>query len=301
MRSDVSQRRATIISALVPTYLVLIVGVPLALVSVPVVYAESASVRLLSLAIAPVAYVCGLLLVAGALSRMTLSSVVPGSYPRMLGHRIYGPRRLYALCWTAIYYSQPIYHAVLAVPVLKRLVFRAFGYHGSLDFQTYPDTWLRDLPLLSIGKGAYLSNKATVSPNMCLRSGKIIVLPVSIGARAMIGHLTMIAPGAEVGADSEVGVGSAIGINVSIGVRTIVDPEVVIDHDAAIGDGCVIGTRSYIGRKAVVRSGVRLPPGTIVPARTVLTTQADVVALFGSEAAGISTSPFVRLTLSRGI
>jgi UDP-3-O-[3-hydroxymyristoyl] glucosamine N-acyltransferase len=232
-----------------------------------------------TLAFAPAIYALTYLAVAGGLSRMTVRSVTPGRYPRDLGHRIYGPRRLYALGWTAIYYCGPLYHAILAIPALKRLTFRLFGYRGSLDFQTYPDTWLRDLPLLSIGKGAYLSNKATVSPNMCLKNGKIIVLPVSIGAGTMIGHLTMIAPGVDIGADSEVGVGAALGINVSVGAHTLLDHEVIVDHEAAIGDRCVVGTRSYIGRKAVIRSGIRIPPASVVPARAVLTTQADADAL----------------------
>jgi UDP-3-O-[3-hydroxymyristoyl] glucosamine N-acyltransferase len=212
---------------------------------------------------------------------------------------VYGPRRLYSLCWTAIYYCAPIYHAVLAMPALKRLTLRLFGYRGSVDFQTYPDTWLRDLPLLSIGTGAYLSNKATVSPNMCLRNGKIIVLPVSIGARTMIGHLTMIAPGVDIGADSEVGVGAALGVNACVGSHTLIDHEVILDHEAAVGDRCVIGTRSYVGRKAVIRSGLRVPPTTVVPARAILTTQADVDALV-RRTTDDEERPVVRLALSRG-
>jgi carbonic anhydrase/acetyltransferase-like protein (isoleucine patch superfamily) len=64
-----------------------------------------------------------------------------------------------------------------------------------------------------------------------------------------------------------------------VGGHTLIDHEVVLDHDAAIGDRCVIGTRSYVGRKAVIRSGIRLPPASVVPARTILTTQADADAL----------------------
>jgi carbonic anhydrase/acetyltransferase-like protein (isoleucine patch superfamily) len=271
--------RGMMIRALVPVYLGLIAGAPLAMAILPVVAAPSPSWRIATLLVAVPIYCAAYVVIAGLLSRLTLRSIVAGKYPRDVSHDIYGPRRLYALCWTAIYYCAPIYHAVLAVPILKRAVFRLFGYRGSLNFQTYPDTWIRDLPLLTIGEGAYLSNKATVSPNMCLRNGKIIVIPVTIGPGTMIGHLTMIAPGVEIGSDSEVGVGAAVGVNVRIGSRTLVDHEVVIDHDVVIGDRCVVGTRAYIGRKAVVGNGVRVPPGAIVPARCVLATQLDVEAL----------------------
>jgi len=279
MQDSISRGRALMTRALVPTYLILITGLPLVVAGLFAATAPSVIWGIAALMLFPAIYGVGYVLMAGLLARLTRASIVPGRYPRSLGNPIYGPRRLYALCWTALYYCGPLYHAVLAIPFAKRVVFRLFGYRGSLDFQTYPDTWLRDLPLLTIGKGAYLSNKATISPNMCLKNGKIIVLPVNIGAGTMIGHLTMIAPGVDIGAGSEVGVGAALGINVSVGAHTLIDHEVILDHDVAIGDRCVIGTRSYVGRKAVVRSGIRLPPASVVPARTILMTQAEADAL----------------------
>ncbi len=274
-----SSRRATVVRVAVPLYLTVIVGLPLVVASAPLTSSHSGAARIVALLLAGPLYATSFIIVAGALSRLTRHAVLPGRFPRDVGHAVYGPRRLYALCWTAVYYCGPIYHVVLAVPLLKRLIFRLFGYRGSLDFQTYPDTWLRDLPLLTIGEGAYLSNKATISPNMCLRNGKIIVLPVSIGAGTMIGHLTMIAPGVVIGRDSEVGVGVGVGLNVHIGAGTHIDHEAVLDHEAQIGDRCVIGTRAYIGRKAIVGDGVRVPPGCVVPARTKLLTQDDLATV----------------------
>ena len=279
MQTAISARRAVAIRLLIPVYLIVIVGVPVLAAATPIVLLRNPSWRVGAIVVAPAIYGVVYALLAGALSRFTLHAIVPGRYPRDLGHEVYGLRRLYALCWTCIYYFAPLYHGLLAVAPLKRAVFRLFGYRGSLAFQTYPDTWLRDLPLLTIGEGAYLSNKATVSPNMCLRSGKIVVLPVSIGAGTMIGHLAMVAPGADVGANSEVGVGAALGINVCVGSRTVIGHTAILDHDSVVGDNCVIGTRVYIGRKAVVRSGLRVPPAMVVPAESILSTQAEVDAL----------------------
>lgn len=276
MQNTTSRGRAAVTRMLVPIYLALITGLPLVAAGLVAATATSVSWGVFALLLMPAVYAAGYVLTAGLLARLTRASIVPGRYPRALGHRVYGPRRLYALCWTALYYCGPLYHAVLAIPLAKRVVFRLFGYRGSLDFQTYPDTWLRDLPLLSIGKGAYLSNKATISPNMCLKNGKIIVLPVSIGAGTMIGHLTMVAPGADIGADCEIGVGAAIGINVCIGAHSLVGPEVVLDHDSVVGERCVIGTRAYVGRKTVLRAGLRVPPGAVVPGNLVLSSQDDV-------------------------
>jgi acetyltransferase-like isoleucine patch superfamily enzyme len=287
--------RRAVVSALVPLYLALIVGVPFLAAVAPIATSPSSVGRLAAaLAAAPV-FCVTYLLVAGALSRLTLRAIVPGRYPRDLGHEVYGPRRLYALCWTAVYYCAPVYHAALAIPTLKRITFRLFGYHGDIDFQTYPDTWLRDLPLLTLGKGAYLSNKATVSPNMCLRNGTILIAPVKIGSRTMVGHLTMIAPGVVVGDDSEVGVGAGIGVKARIGSRTNIDHEVVLDHGAIVGDRCVIGTRAYIGRRAVIHDGIRIPPMMVVPAKTVLASQADVEALAAEHVVGRPSTLAVRV------
>jgi len=298
MQKPTAWWRATIVRVLVPLYLVVIAGGPFALIAAAMRSTRSPLAFYSVLATSPALYAIAYVLIAGLLSRLTIRAVTPGRYPRDVSHRVYGPRRLYSLCWTAIYYWSPMYHAILAIPALKRLTLRLFGYRGSVDFQTYPDTWLRDLPLLSIGKGAYLSNKATVSPNMCLRSGKIIVLPVSIGAHTMIGHLTMIAPGVDIGADSEVGVGAALGVNACVGSHTLIDHEVILDHEAAVGDRCVIGTRSYVGRKAVIRSGLRVPPASVVPARAILTTQADVDALAQLTETEPPVRAFTRLTLT---
>ena len=271
--------RGAAIRVLAPVYLALITGLPLAIATALVRTPRSGFSQSVAVVLSPIIYCLAYVAIAGALSRLTLRAIVAGKFPRDLRHTVYGPRRLYALCWTAVYYCPPIYHAVLAAPILKRITFRLFGYRGSMEFQTYPDTWLRDLPLLQVGRGAYLSNKATISPNMCLRNGKIIVQPVRIGAGTMIGHLTMIAPGVTIGEDSEVGVGCAVGLNVQVGSRAVVDHTSTLDHGSVIGDRCVVGTRAYIGRSAVVKDGIRIPAGAIVPARAVITTQAQADVL----------------------
>lgn len=272
--------RKTIVAALVPVYLVLIGGLPLVAAVLPVIAAPTWAWRTGALLAALPVFLCCYVLVAATLSRLTRRAIVAGRFPRDLGHEVYGPRRLYAICWTAIYFCAPVYHAVLAVPTLKRITFRLFGYKGSLNFQTYPDTWIRDLPLLHIGEGAYLSNKATISPNMCLQNGSILIREVTIGARTMIGHLSMIAPGVTIGEDSEVGVGAGIGVNVRIGSRTHVDHTVVVDHSARIGDDCVVGTRAYIGRGAFIGDGVKVPPGAMVPSKVRLATPDEAEAFF---------------------
>jgi acetyltransferase-like isoleucine patch superfamily enzyme len=72
-----------------------------------------------------------------------------------------------------------------------------------------------------------------------------------------------------------------------------------LDHQVVVGAGCEIGGRAYVGREAVVRDGVRVAPGIVVPAKTVLATQADadgLAARQGVERAPRPTARFGELT-----
>ena len=273
--------RALLVRAAVPIYLWLIAGVPAVVALGPVMLATSAGGRLAAIAISPLAFIVAYAVTAGLLSRLTIGALVSGRFPRQLGHAVYGPRRLHALCWTSLYYCTPVYHAVLAIPWLKRVVFRLFGYRGALDVVLYPDTWVRDLPVLDIGPGAYLSNRATIGTNMCLMNGDVLVATVRIGAGAMVGHLAMIAPGAVIGDHAEIGVGAGIGMSVVIGSRSRIGPNVTVHHGARIGAGCDIGATCYVGMRCVIADGLTIPPATSMPPRTRLTTQEEVDRLVG--------------------
>ncbi len=165
------------------------------------------------------------------------------------------------------------------MPLLKRLTFRLFGYRGALDFTVQPDSWIRDLPLLDVGPGVYVSNKATIGTNMCLQNGDILVAPVRIGPGALIGHLCMVAPGASIAEGAEIGVGVAIGLNVRVGRGAKISSCAIVNHGAVIGDRCEVGAGAYVGAKAVVESGVSIPPGCVVPKGAVLRSNDDVVGL----------------------
>jgi hypothetical protein len=110
--------------------------------------------------------------------------IIPGKFRRNLNDTVYFGRRAYGLCWTALYYCTPVYFLCLSFAPLKWLTFRLFGYRGSMNFVIYPDTWIRDLPLLNFGDCAYLSNKATVGTNIALSNGLILVGPITFKAKS---------------------------------------------------------------------------------------------------------------------
>jgi carbonic anhydrase/acetyltransferase-like protein (isoleucine patch superfamily) len=265
--------------AMLPLYLAIIFGVPTFVAFGPIVAAPEGWARFVAVAVAPILFAVVLPLVAGLLARLTLDAIVPGKFARDLGQAPYGRRRLYGICWTAVYYCPPIYHAVLSVPWLKRATFRLFGYRGSLDVTIQSDTWLRDLPLLDLGEGAYLSNKATIGTNICMPDGTIVVGPVHVGRQAMIGHAAIIGPGAVLGDRVEVGIGTGIGIRARIGARTIVGPWSLVYHGVRIGTDCHIGAACHIGTKATIGDGLSIPFGTLIPPRTAVRTAGDVARL----------------------
>lgn len=229
---------------LVPTYLAVIFSAPLACLYLA--FLSGPAIGPFVALTAPLAYV----LAAAILSAPHQRHVIEGRMPLDPAVPAYFHRRLYGLCWTSVYYSGPIYFLFLTVPALRTGLFRAFGYRGSMNFTIYPDTWVRDLPLLDFGAGSYLSNKATIGSNMIfIRNGeKIIEIGrIRVGRNAMVGHMTMIGPGVEIGDDVQIGVGCGIGRKVRIGERAIIGDTVVLDHGAKVGTCSVVATRAYVG------------------------------------------------------
>ena len=245
---------------------------------------ESVGWTLVGAGLAPFLFVITFVTVAGLLSLPAQKAIIAGKFPREPMHKVYFLRRVYGACWTQVYYFKPIFAVCLAIPLLRTYLFRLFGYRGaSMAFTTYPDTWIRDLPVLSIGEGAYLANRATIGTNICLNNGKILVDKVTIGKKALVGHLAMLAPGTAVHDGAEVGVGVAIGIRCVLREGAAVKPSTTINHGGVIGAQADVGTNAYVGMKAVVGPGVKVPAGTHVPAGAVIQSQKDMDALASTE------------------
>ena len=228
---------------------------------------------------------------AAAVARIGLPHVKAGHFERDPRTPLYRGRLIYAAAWTTLYYCKPILHLVTSVAPLKRLAFRGFGYRGSLNFTTYPDTWMRDLALLDFGEGTYVSNRATLGTNIVRSDRTILVDGIRTGRNALIGHLSMIAPGVTIGDDSEIGVGAGIGLKVRIGARVTVGPKATIDHGARLMDDVVVGTNAYVGKRCVLHPGVRIPAGAIIPDRSVLRPEVALPTVAASQPRAVT---FVR-------
>lgn len=244
-------------------YLILIAGLPLLFVLLIVRSLSNFWIRGVAVVLAPILYAAFMAFAAGLLSMPHRRFIKPGRLRRRLEDRVYFHRRLYGLCWTTLYYAKPVYYICLSIPVLKRITFRLFGYRGSMNFTIYPDTWIRDLPLLNFSDGVYLSNRATLGTNLVL-GNNILVDRINLGKDVVIGHLAMLAPGVHVGNSSEIGVGSVIGIKVRVGAGCIIGGGSALESGAEIGDEVQIGGRSFIAARAKVGSRVSVPRAAYV-------------------------------------
>jgi acetyltransferase-like isoleucine patch superfamily enzyme len=149
-----------------------------------------------------------------------------------------------------------------------------------MNFTVYPDTWVRDLPLLDFGPAAYIANRATLGTNMPQRKGTILVGPIVVGANSYVGHLTMVAPGVRIGNNVEIGVGCAIGLNTEIRDGARIGPTCGLEHGITIGERASIGGMSLICTKAVVEAKVVVANGSSIRSRSVVSLESRVPSMF---------------------
>lgn len=286
-------KNSPIIAALAILCTILIHGVPLLFCIIPFVLETPLWVRVLQILVAPVEYALLMGVVGGLLSLPTHRAIVKGVFPRKTGHPVYAMRKIYGTCWTSIYYFKPAYSIILGIPIFKRIVFRLFGYKGSMNFTIYPDTWLRDLPLLRFEDGVYIANRSTVGTNICLKDGNILVNGLTLKKDAILGHLSILAMGCTIGERTEIGLDIAIGLHTKIGSDCNIGTTSVISHKCRIGNNVDIGVYSFIGTGSEIADGISLPSCTHLPDGTKILVQSDVhkYARVGDSIQSMGTRP----------
>ena len=211
-----------------------------------------------------------------------------GRYIRDLSDNTYFGRAAYGRLWTSLFYSGPIYQIFLGIRPFRNLVLRLFGMKGELDFTVFPDTWIRDLPILEIGKGSYMANKSTIGTNICLKDNVTLVDRVRFAPRAMVGHMAVIGPGCKLGENSELGVSATLGIRVTIGGDSNIGALAAINHGSVVGSKVNIGTRAYIGVRVQISNDVTIPPNTVVPDGNIVMSNTDLLRVISKSQTEIS-------------
>lgn len=241
------------------------------------------------LGLVPIAFLLTFVLIGVFWAQISKAGIIEGKFPRIPEHPIYALRRIYGAAWTQVYYFKPLYAVCLAVPALKWLLFRGYGYKGDLGVTIYPDTWIRDLPLLrALDSRCYLANRSTIGTNMCINDGSIIVGPISLGPSTMIGHLSMIGLGTRISGHSEVGVKAALGLRVSIEKAAEVKPGAEVNHGTLVHEKAIVGTSAVVGTRSVIGPGVEIKPGACIPPGAIIQTQEEADRYFSSENQGLS-------------
>ena len=271
------------ISHILPFFALIMVSVPITIAVAPAILLHGTPWEWVAIPMAPLLFFFAYILTAGTLSRSGVKAIVKGKFPRDLKHPVYGPRRLYGVSWTAVYYFTPLYFYCLSFRFTRGLLFRMFGYKGSIDITVYPDAWIRDLPLLQISDKVYISNRSTIGTNMCLNDGTIFVDPIRLDEGAIVGHLAMIAPGAKLGKNTELGVGNAFGIKSRMKDGSRCGPTTTVMHGASIGENVEIGCSSYIGLRVKIAANLSIPAGANIPAGADLKSQDEVLNYYTSE------------------
>lgn len=265
----------------------LIYGLPTALVVLPILYSPGLWFTALWLIASPLVFAFLFGTIAGLLSLPWQAGIVKGVFPRDVRFPIYALRRLYGICWTSVYYFKPVYSIILSIPFFTAVTFRLFGYKGSLNITIFPDTWIRDLPLLRIDEGVYIANRATLGTNVNLTNGNILVGNVTLKKGALVGHRSNIGLGVTLGEGSEIGINCTIGLHAKIGNNSQIGGASGISHGSRIGNNTEVGVRSFVGTKAMVADNLSLPSDIQVPDECEVKSQSDVkkyVRVAGQEA-----------------
>ncbi len=81
-------------------------------------------------------------------------NIKAGKFVRDRNGKDYNDRIVYTKALREFLYNPAVLNVIFADLKLKAKFFKAFDYKGDTDFTIYPKCWLRDLPLLEIGKGS---------------------------------------------------------------------------------------------------------------------------------------------------
>ncbi len=249
----------------------------------PLFFLSSRSILVMAFLLSPTFFLMTYLIVCCCLGRCYSRQIEAGQFIRSTLHKKYRYRRLYGACWCTIYYFGPLYNLILSLPGLKKFVFRNFGYSGNFNWSIYPDTWIRDLPLLHIGENAYVANKATLGTNLPLKNGQILVDHIRIGMRSMIGHLAMVGAGTEIGSDVVIGHGSAVGIYSCLGDRVSIGPRASLDSFVHVGEDCSIGMGCVIHQGVAISAGLIIHPSSHIPKGVTISSQQEADAYAPSQ------------------
>lgn len=206
-----------------------------------------------------------------------VSAIVPGKVVRKPENEVYQKRLKYTHELRVFVYNPVFMNIILATPDLKELFFRTFGYMGNLEFTMYPNAWIRDLPLLEIGKKCYLADGILLGTNRVSIDQKILrVDHIKIGDHTIFDQHCAIGPGSTIGNDCIMGFQSQISAKCTIGNNVRLGEVVTIGSMSEIGDDVMIGQGSFISDFVTIEAGAEIDYHTRIPPKTHVTKEGKI-------------------------
>lgn len=201
-----------------------------------------------------------------------VKNIKTGKFKRDKDNPDYQDRLIYTKALRPFVYNPAVMDIIFSDEKVKAFFFRTFGYQGNLDFTIYPNSWLRDLPLLDIGKKVYLADGILLGTNQVTPDQQWICT-----GKITIGDNCIFDQGCSVGFNTRIGANSTIGFEVAIGLKNRIGENVKIGGRSNIAHGCRIGNNvtlsdcCRIGSFSVIEDGVELEEYTDIPAFSLVT------------------------------
>ncbi len=195
--------------------------------------------------------------------------IKPGKFKRGPDDPIYVHRGYYTRMLKSFLTDYKLMNAILTDKKLQTRFFRVFGYEGEVDFTLYPQCWIRDLPLLQIGKMSYLGDGIVLGTNKVSIDQKTVkVGRITIGDHTIIDQDCMLGYSTHIGHHTAIGVRSCIGVKTHIGNNCRIAEIVNIGHCCNIGNDVSIGQVSAIGNFTTIADGTKIPAFSRIPPKS---------------------------------
>lgn len=182
--------------------------------------------------------------------------VTPGIYEK------FKPGPFFALVWLTginnVVYAMPFVRTVHFIALLRYLYYRGMGMRTYYENWISPDVTIADAFMISLGRGVNIGGRSSLTGHLALPD-RMIILPIVIGDRAVIGAHAKIAPGVEIGPDAMVGANSTLSINVKMGEGA------TIEAGSFVKTGTVIAPYEKWGGHPAVKVGEARRPRAEVP------------------------------------
>ena len=204
--------------------------------------------------------------------QQVVSNMKPGSFNRITRGPDYQDRLIYTREFRRFIYNPAVLNVIFSDSKLKHRFFRTFGYKGSTDFTIYPNCWLRDLPMLDIGKGTYLGDGILLGTNQVSQDQKTLkVGTITIGERCVFDQHCKLGYNSVIGDDCIIGIQTAIGLKCSMGNNVKLGEATTVRHGVTIMDNVTIGAETQIGNFSIIEDGVSLPEFSRIPSFSLVT------------------------------